>query len=126
MNNLWLRIKVWTKVLLIAAIFVYIIVFTYKNASQPKVRFWYWVNRQPDTNLLLLVLGAFLAGVICAFLLRTMLRTVRQVQEIQSRGRVQRLDRAVADMQAKAAMLRSKPDLGAETSVDRTANDPLQ
>jgi len=108
MGNLWLKFKIWTKVVLVGALFVYVILFTYNNASEP-AHFWYWFNRRPQTTLLLLVICSFLAGVIASFLVRTTIRTVRQVQEMKARSRVHRLDREMADMRAKAAMLQTKP-----------------
>lgn len=107
MSNLWLRFKIWAKVTLVAAVFVYVVLFTYFNASE-KVKFWYWFHRQPETTLLLLVVCAFLAGIVTSFLVRTTFRTIRQVHDLQDRTRTQRLDREVADMKAKAAMLQTK------------------
>ena len=63
MNNLWLRFKIWFKMTLIVALFLYIIFFTYNNASE-KTHLWYWFHRQPETNILLLVLFSFAAGVV--------------------------------------------------------------
>lgn len=113
MGNLWLKIKIWTKILLVAAVFLYVILFVYFNASQT-VRFWYWYHHQPQTTLLLLVLCSFIAGVVASFLVRTTIRTVRQVQELRARSRVHRLDREMADMRAKAAMLQTKPPASQE------------
>jgi uncharacterized integral membrane protein len=107
MGHLWLRIRIWTKVVLIALLVIYVILFTYKNA-QEKVEIWYWINHKPQTNLLLLALCSFLAGVVCTVLARTTLRTIRQVQDLQDRARSNRLDRDMADIRAKAAMLQTK------------------
>lgn len=114
MSNFWLKVKIWTKMLLLAAVFVYVILFTYKNAQQ-RVQFWYWFNHRPDTTLLLLVVCSFLAGAVGALLLRASFRTIRQVQELQERNRAQRLDREVADMKTKAAMLQTRPAANAAT-----------
>lgn len=108
MSNLWLKIKIWFKVALVAAVLIYIILFTAKNSSE-KVRFWYWFNHQPETNLLFLVICAFAAGVIATFLARTTLRTMRQISDVQQRARAQRMDRQIADIHSKAAMLQTKP-----------------
>ena len=108
MGNLWLKIKIWFKVGLVAALVIYIIVFTYKNAST-HTRFWYWYSREPESTLLFLVLCAFVAGVVSSFLIRTTFRTVRQVQDMQQRSRTQKLGREIADIKTKAAMLQTKP-----------------
>lgn len=107
MGNLWLKIKIWTKVLLIGAGVLYVILFTYKNAQEP-VKFWYWFGHEPHTNLLLLVLCSFVAGVVGTVLARTTLRTLHQVSELQDRARSQRMDRDMAEIRAKAAMLQTK------------------
>ena len=123
MGNLWLKVKIWVKVLLLLAVVIYVVVFTYKNAEE-HVRLWYWYNHQPTTNVLMLALCSFLAGVVGTLLVRTTYTTVRQISELQSRQRAQRLDRAVADMQAKAAMLRSKPQVGAPgASVEKNEDE---
>jgi uncharacterized membrane protein YciS (DUF1049 family) len=108
MGNLWLRIKIWSKVILIAAVLIYIIAFTTENAGQ-EVRFWYWRNHQPDTNLLFLVVCAFVAGIVTALLARTTFRTMRQISELQHRSRIHRMDQQIADIHTKAAMLQTKP-----------------
>lgn len=108
MSNLWLRIKIWFKVALVAALVIYVILFVYFNASQ-EVQFWYWPRHQPTTTLLLLVLCSFLAGVVATLLVRTTLLTVRQISDLQQRARVQRMDRQIADIHTKAAMLQTKP-----------------
>jgi uncharacterized membrane protein YciS (DUF1049 family) len=110
MSNLWLRIKFWFKVTLVAAVFLYVIMFTAKNASE-KAHFWYWINHQPETNLLYLVLGAFIAGVISTLLIRTTIRTMRQFGELQHRSRIHRIDQQIADIHTKAAMLQTKPPI---------------
>ena len=109
MANLWLRIKVWFKVTVAAAIVIYIILFVFFNASGEKVPFWYWYHREPSTTPLVLMLCSFLAGVVASLLLGTTIRTVRQIQDMKERSRAQRLDRQIADIHSKAAMLQTKP-----------------
>lgn len=108
MANLWLKIKIWFKVTLVCAVFVYVIIFTAKNASE-KAHFWFWFNHQPETTLLFLVLCAFVAGIIASFLVRTTFRTMRQINELKQRSRIHRMDQQIADIHTKAAMLQTKP-----------------
>lgn len=108
MSNLWLKIKIWFKVALVGAVFLYIILFTANNASKP-VQFWYWFRREPETNLLYLVLCSFLAGVVATLLVRTTFLTMRQISDLKERSRAQRIDRQIADIHTKAAMLQTKP-----------------
>jgi len=123
MANLWLKIKIWTKVLLISAMVIYVILFTYKNAQEP-VKFWYWFGHEPHTNLLLLVLCSFLAGVVGTVLARTTIRTLQQVSELQDRARSQRMDRDMADIRAKAAMLQTKAPYVAPAPAQAPAPAP--
>ena len=117
MSNLWLRIKIWFKVALVTALVIYVILFVYFNASE-EAQFWYWPRHQPKTTLLLLVLCAFLAGVVSTLLVRTTLRTIRQISELQQRARAQRMDRQIADIHSKAAMLQTKPPAAAAPPVE--------
>ena len=121
MGNVWLKIKIWMKVGLLALVLLYVLFFVYKNAKEP-VKLWYWYNHQPQTTVLMLALCSFLAGVVGTLLVRTTFATIRQVNELKDRQRTQRLDRAVADMQAKAAMLRSKPE-GGKTEAEQAEGD---
>lgn len=123
MGNFWLKFKIWTKFAVVAAGFIYVILFVYFNASQT-VHFWYWFRHQPQTNLLLLVFCSFLAGVIASFLARTTFRTIRQVRDMRTRGRMQRLDREMADMRSKAAMLQTKPPTGPESAPPPHSEHP--
>ena len=111
MGNLWLKIKVWTKVLLLAAVIVYAALFVVRN-SERTATFWYWFDRPEDasqTTVLRLVLFAFLTGVVGTLLVRTTFVTLRQMREMRQRSRTERMQRELEDMKAKAAMLRTKP-----------------
>ena len=122
MSNLWLRIKIWFKVTLVAALMIYVILFVYFNASQ-EVQFWYWPRHQPTATLLLLVLCSFLAGVVSTLLVRTTYRTIRQISELQQRARAQRMDRQIADIHSKAAMLQTKPPGTTPPTEEKPATD---
>jgi len=111
LGNLWLKIKVWTKVGIVFALFVYAVVFVYQNSSRT-VTPWFWFGREPNTSVLILVLCAFLLGVIGTILFRTTFKTLRQIRNLKERTRAERLEREVADMRTKAAMLRSRAPAG--------------
>src|SRR5579871_5936491 len=97
MANLWLKIRIWTKIVVISGLVIYVILFTYNNTQKP-VQLWYWFGHAPETNLLLVVLCSFVAGVVGTILARTTLRTVRQVKDLQERARSQKMDRDIADI----------------------------
>ena len=107
MGNLWLKIKVWTKVAVAFALFVYGAIFVYQNSAR-SVKPWFWFGREPDTSVLILVLCAFLLGVVGTVMFRTTIKTLRQLRNLRERTRSERLEREVADMRTKAAMLRSR------------------
>ena len=97
----------WTKVALFALLFVYVVTFIFKNI-EPRVSLWVWYNRQIDLSVLLLALVSFVIGVLGTILSRTTFKTLRQLRELREKNRAQRLEREVADMRTKAAMLRSR------------------
>ena len=107
MANFWFKLKLWFKAALVGLLVLYVILFTYFN-SQQQVQFWYWFRHQPQTNLLLLVLCSFIAGVVGMILAQTTFRTLRQFQEMSLRGRMERLDRDLIDRKTKAAMLQTR------------------
>src|ERR1700730_6682791 len=127
MGHLWLKIRIWTKVILVSLLVLYVILFTYKNA-QERVQLWYWFNHTPETNLLLVVLCSFVAGVVGTILARATVRTIRQVQDLQDRARTQKMGRDMADIRAKAAMLQTKStsESAAPEAPPRTAPAPIE
>ncbi len=118
---MWLKIKVWTKVVLFALLFLYVLIFIYMNGDRTAT-FWYWPRRAPELPVLFLVLGSFLAGVVVTVLARTTFKTVRQIREIQARGRAGRLQREVDAMKDLAATRRTSP--GAVEPDAATPADP--
>jgi uncharacterized integral membrane protein len=122
MSDLWLKIWVWIKGILIALVALYVLLFVVNNSHD--VTFW-WFPFKPEikSSTLVLIGIAFLAGVVSTILVRTTLRTVRQVQEIKTRNRSLRLERDMAEMKSKAAMLKSRPAVITEPAVDQ---EPLE
>jgi hypothetical protein len=116
-GTLWLKIKVWTKVTIVVALFIYAVVFVYQNSAR-QVTPWFWFGREPQTTVLILVICAFLLGVVGTILFRTTFKTLRQLRNLAERTRAERLEREMADMRTKAAMLRSR------TSADPQAPAP--
>lgn len=120
MNNTWLKIKAWTKGIVLGLLLLYIVLFIYKNSGAP-VTFWWWFNHSPTTTVFLLALFAFCAGILTSIIVRTMWRTYRQVREMRHRGRTEKLERDVADMHAKAAMLQTRQP-GASSEPNMTVH----
>jgi uncharacterized membrane protein YciS (DUF1049 family) len=107
MNDLWLTIKAWFKGIIFVAILLYASVFIYKNNGET-VKFWYW-SQSTETSVFMLASSAFIAGIIFAIIVRTTWKTWRQISEIRGRSRTGKLEREMADMKAKAAMLQTRP-----------------
>jgi uncharacterized integral membrane protein len=116
-GSLWLKIKVWTKLVLFALLTVYILTFIWKNID-PHVDLWVWYFRPPITlSVLLLALVSFLIGVMGTILSRTTIKTIRQIRQIQERSRAERMGREMEEMKAKAGMLRSRQAPGDAEAV---------
>jgi len=114
MQNFWLKIKIWTKVTIAAAIALYVLIFVLKNGDR-KADFWFWFGREYSGSLLSLVGFAFLIGGLTAILATTTIRTIRQIRELRARSRTAKLEAEVRDMRSKAAMLQTRPVGGATT-----------
>ena len=108
MQNLWLKVKIWTKVGIAGVIGLYVLIFVLKNGGR-QAKFWYWIERDYETSLLSLVFIAFLIGGLVAILATTTFRTIRQVRELRARNRAAKAEAALRDQEVKAAMLKTKP-----------------
>jgi hypothetical protein len=131
MANAFLKVKVWSKVILFGLVLVYITVFIVQN-SENHATLWVWFGRGRDvqTSVLKLVLVAFALGVVGTLLVRTSFRTLRQIREVRDRSRTERMERELVDMKTKAGMLRSRPidtetaDPGPSAPSDTTGEGP--
>ncbi len=84
------------------------------NNSGETVKLWYWFKRDHQSTVFLLTASAFGAGIIFAVLLNTAIKTLRQIRELQSRGRQEKIERDLSEMKAKAAMLQTRSTVGNE------------
>jgi hypothetical protein len=139
MSNLWLKIKVWTKVIVFALVLIYVTLFIINN-SENQAKLWIWIGRgkEVNTSVLKLVAIAFFIGILVAVLTRTTLRTIRQIQDLRGRqaaerrGReLERRDRKLTDMETKASMLRARPGGSADATdaaepSDVVADEPVK
>jgi len=117
MQNLWLKIKIWTKITIAALVALYVLIFVLKNGDR-KADFWFWFGREYSGSLLSLVFFAFLIGGLVAILATTTFRTIRQIRDLRARSRTARLEDEVRDMRSKAAMLKTKPSGAAVSTAD--------
>ena len=121
---MWLKIKIWTKTIVVGAMLLYALVFLLMNTGQQPVMLWFWYNTRLQISPLLLVFVTFLIGMIAAILLRTTFTTIRQIRESRARSRTDRLEREVADMKTKAAMLKTKSSAPAPAPPSAMTRDP--
>lgn len=104
---MWLKIKVWTKVIVVSALVLYALLFIYNNTGK-QVDFWWWFGKPTSASVFTLSFTAFLSGVIAAILVRTTWKTYTQIRELQRRSRAQKMERDLADMKSKAGMLKTR------------------
>src|SRR4051812_2878914 len=126
MGNLWLKIKVWTKVILFALVLIYVTLFIINN-SENQAKLWIWIGRgkEVNTSVLKLVAIAFFIGILVAVLTRTTLRTIRQIQDLRGRQAAERRerelgrrDKKLSEIESKASMLRARPAGSADATAD--------
>ena len=120
MTSLWLKFKIWFKLTLFGLIALYILIFLLKNYDT-NVTLWLWFGQTGTytSSILALVFGVFVLSVIGTLLTSTIWRTVRQIREASARSRTERLERSIAEMNAKAAKLQTRPEPTA-TSPEET------
>ena len=105
--NLWMRIKVWAKVILFSLVAVYLFMFVFENTGTGKdIAIWIWFNRTPIAPVLIWLPLAFLFGVITTLLFRTVWRTLRQLQDIRRR----QMEKEAAAIVTRAAKLRVREE----------------
>jgi hypothetical protein len=126
MSNLWLKIKVWTKLIVLALALIYVAFFIMKN-SEKQATLWFWFGRGNDvtTSVLKLVAITFFIGILVAVLTRTTLRTIRQIQDLRGRQAAERRerelgrrDKKLSEIESKASMLRARPAGSADATAD--------
>ena len=108
MNELWLAIKAWAKGIVFSIVLVYAILFVYNNSGET-VKFWWWFSHIKETSVFFLASGAFAIGILFTLIVITTYKTMRQIRDLRSRSRQDKLERNLAEMTAKAAMLQTRP-----------------
>ena len=114
MNDVWLKIKAWTKGIIFALLAIYVVLFAYNNSGDT-IKFWWWFDHTRNVSAFFLALTSFVAGALCAFLVGTTWRTMRQIRDAQAERRLDKLERQQTDIRAKAAMLQTTPAVAGET-----------
>ena len=108
MNDLWLKIKVWTKIGVFVLALVYLLMFILQNSGQP-LDVWVWFGHILRTSLLQMIPSLLLAGVVGTLMVRMAFRTVKQIRQLRSNTATVQAQKDLADLKAKADMLQTKP-----------------
>jgi hypothetical protein len=110
MGNTWLKVKVWTRFILIGALVLYLIAFILLNRHaviDKDLDFVFKTFERPNALLVLLLTAIF--SIFGWWLIRTVFKTARQLRDVRRRAHLERVEREHADMLAKAAKLQTKP-----------------
>lgn len=106
-----LKLWIWTKIILLALVVIYLLAFAWSNSGDDKqVLVWLFFGREPKVNVLVALVGAFALGSLTTILIRTVFNTVRQMRSARDRDRTARLEREIADMRTKASTLRTRQE----------------
>ena len=109
MANTWLKIKMWTRLTLISAVILYLLLFIFKNRNND-IKIDFVFKEYTDLNILLVVLFTAIFSIFGWWLLKTVLRALRQIKEINRKGKMERLEREHSDMIAKASKLQTRTE----------------
>ena len=101
-----LKIRIWAKIILLAILVVYTLLFLFLNSDQTDL--WLFFGTTIRTNVIVALLGAFLLGALTTIAVRMVLKTVQQMRLSRDRGRTDRLEREIADMRTKSARLQTR------------------
>ncbi len=105
MNNLWLKIRVWTKIVTFSVIALYILLFAIKNLyTKTEIWFFFGEGWTIQSSVLLLALGSFVLGIISWLLTRTIFRTLAQLREMKRK----RMEKEAVAIISRASKLRTR------------------
>ncbi len=109
MQNVWLKIKIWTKITVFSLAMLFLLVFAFRNYDRP-ADIWVWFGAEEvHTTVLKLIVSMLLAGVVGTLLVRMAFGTLRQIRDLRHRSATTQMHKDVAELKAKAAMLQTKP-----------------
>jgi hypothetical protein len=108
MGSTWLKIKLWTKVVVLGAAAL-IIIITLSRNWDTRVTLDFWFHKY-DERLLLVLLLTSVFSIFGWWVFKTIFRTLRQFREANDRIRLERIEREQAEMKAKAAKLQTRPE----------------
>jgi hypothetical protein len=110
MGGFWQKFLAGLKLTLLLVLAIHIVLFIILNISavvDTRLSLIYKSFDRP--NFLLVMLLTSVISIFGWWLFRTSYKTVRQINESRTRARTVKLERDMADMKAKAAMLQTRP-----------------
>jgi len=109
--SIWQKIWFWTKLGLGALVVIHTVLFIVLNMNvrvQPTLSLIY--TRYESPSVLWVVMWTAVLSVVGWWLFRAVYKTLRQMQDAYDRQSKQKMERDVADMQEKVAMLQTRAD----------------
>jgi|GEM_PF-6984552 len=82
MNNTWLKIKIWTKLVIIGIVSLSVLTFVAANGKNDAT-VWLWHDH--SFNVLELMAGSFIFGILCTLLAKPIYHTLSQIQHLSSK-----------------------------------------
>jgi low affinity Fe/Cu permease len=110
MASTWLKIKMWTRLTLISVVLLYLLVFIIKNRDNDIKISVPLVKEYNDLNVLVVMLLTAVFSIFGWWLLKTVLRAVRQIKDINRKAKIERMEREHSDMLAKASKLQTRAE----------------
>src|SRR3954470_954539 len=116
---MWEKIKLWTRVVIFGALTLYLLVVVLMNWDKRlngPLQLVFVTFESPRVLVVLLVTA--LVSLFGWWLTKAVYKTTRQFRSVRDRSRTAKLEKDMADMRAKASMLREKePAMSAATSA---------
>jgi len=82
MNDTWHKAKIWTKLVALGLLVLFVLLFVWENYSR-SVEVWFF--KVHTMSVLELLVATFLIGVIATLLARPTYRTLRQIGELRAK-----------------------------------------
>ncbi len=100
-----LKVRIWTKSILIALVGLYLLLFILMNYSE-RINLWLFFGQTIDNiSAILGLICAAILGSLLTLLVRMLLRTFSQIRQSRENGRTDRLEREISEMKMKSAGL---------------------
>jgi|SRR5271156_4420167 len=113
MNGFWQKFLAIVKFVVLGVLLIHVIMFIILNMSavvDTQLNLIY--KRYDRPNFLLVMLLTSVLSIFGWWLFRITLKTFRQINESNARARTSKLEREMAEIKSKAAMLQTQPTSG--------------